>query len=157
VDHFGPERISPKERFQRSCREQAIVFLVGQPLSAAPQTRLSPGLYWSLHRALKQIGADRKPAMKWPDHPNLRNRPHSPNLGRGRLQRMARRAFRVGGAELSTTVILDWAYARHRHVTLSPGLYWSLHRALKQIGAERVGRVPPYGAVLWRLRDPENR
>jgi hypothetical protein len=48
----------------------------------------------------------------------------------------ARRAFLAEGPELTTTAILDWAYVRRRDAPLPPGLYWSLHRALQQIGAD---------------------
>jgi hypothetical protein len=55
--------------------------------------------------------------MKWKDHPNLRLRPHSPNKGRGRLQRQIARAFMVGGPELSATQIYDWCFTRRRQTT----------------------------------------
>jgi signal transduction histidine kinase len=56
---------------------------------------------------------------------------------------MARPAFLAEGAELLTTAILNWAYARRRHAPLPLGLYWSLHRALEQIGEarEKLGTI----------------
>jgi hypothetical protein len=96
----------------------------------------------------------RAPASKRPWPRNLRKRPAKPALGRGRLQRLARRAFLAEGDELSTTAILNWAYVRRRGSPLPLGLYWSLHRALEQIGAERIGRARSIGRpILWRLAD----
>jgi hypothetical protein len=93
---------------------------------------------------------------KWDGHPNLRKRLPKPALGRGRLQRMARRAFLAEGPELTTTAILDWAYVRRRGSPLPLGLYWSLHRALRQIGAVPVERSGGMGRpLIWRLK-PEH-
>jgi hypothetical protein len=84
---------------------------------------------------------------------NLRKKPAKPALGRGRLQRMARRAFHAAGEELSTTQIADWAYVRRRGSPLPLGLYWSLHRALRQIGAVPIGRARTRGRpTVWRLK-----
>jgi hypothetical protein len=90
---------------------------------------------------------------KWPDHPNLRRRPHAPNKGRGRLQRQIRRAF-VGHCLLSSSEVYDWAYPRHRawRPSLSEAVRWSVHRILRQI-AEPICKVPPHNAWLWRLKE----
>src|SRR5262245_16653141 len=91
------------------------------------------------------------PKRLWPA--NLRKRPVKPALGCGRLQRACRRAFIVWGDQITTSQALDWAYPRRRHGPLPLGLYWSLHRALEQIGAERIGRARAAGRPwLWRLR-----
>ena len=83
---------------------------------------------------------------------NVRKRPAKPALGRGRLQRLARRAFLAEGEELSTTAVLNWAYARRRGSPLPLGLYWALHRALRQIGAMPIGRAATIGRpLIWRL------
>ena len=87
---------------------------------------------------------------KWLGHPNLQRRPHAPHAGRGRLQRQIRRAFMAGGNELTSSQVYDWAYSRHRS-HLSEAVRWSVHRILLEI-ADRVRRVPPHGAWLWRLK-----
>ena len=85
---------------------------------------------------------------------NLRKRPAKPALGRGRLQRLARRAFLAEGEELTTTIILDWAYCRRRGDPLPLGLYHSLHRALWAIGAVPLGRAGTIGRpTIWRRPD----
>jgi hypothetical protein len=91
------------------------------------------------------------PAVKSVRYRNLRKRSAKPALGRGRLQRMARRAFIAEGEELTTTQIADWAYCRRRGSPLPLGLYWSLHRALRQIGAVPIGRAGSAGKpTIWR-------
>jgi hypothetical protein len=40
------------------------------------------------------------PQPRWENYPNLRHRPHSPNKGRGRLQRQIARCFVVFGPEV---------------------------------------------------------
>ena len=55
--------------------------------------------------------------MKWNSYPNLRLRPHSPNKGRGRLQRQIKRAFVVRGPVVSSSTVYDWSYARGRRLT----------------------------------------
>jgi hypothetical protein len=92
------------------------------------------------------------PQPSWESYPNLQRRPHAPNAGRGRLQVQIRRAFAVGGAELTSSQVYDWAYLRHRS-HLSEAVRWSVHRILRQL-ADRVRRVPPHGAWLWRLKTP---
>jgi hypothetical protein len=88
--------------------------------------------------------------MKWPHHPNLRLRPHSPNKGRGRLQVQIRRAFMVHGPELSASVIYDWCFTRRRRLTQRKRhMVW---RNLVTV-ADPVARVPPHGAWLWRLKE----
>src|SRR5262245_15705487 len=85
--------------------------------------------------------------MKWHNYPNLSLRPARPAFRCGPVQRRARRALLALGTA-STSTITQWT---HRRPT--PGITRSTRRALEQIGAVRVGRVPPYGAWLWRLRD----
>jgi hypothetical protein len=92
--------------------------------------------------------------MRWSGHPNLRHRPHSPSLGRGRLQRQIARAFAVSGPVVSASVIYDWCFARRpkmRRSHLNRRRVWQL---LTQI-ADPVRKVPPYGAWLWRLRSDD--
>jgi hypothetical protein len=94
--------------------------------------------------------------MKWNGHPNLRFKPHSPNKGRGRIQRQVERAFRAAGDEpISASVIYDWTHGRRRGArrTLPWGVYWSVRRILREV-AVRVGRAPTIGRPwLWRLRE----
>ena len=95
-------------------------------------------------------------ATKWPRAPNLRKRPPKPALGRGRVQRMVRRAFIAHDAtELTTTELLDWAYGRRRPGSLPCGLYRSLYRACV-LHCVRVRRTEGCGRPwLWRLRNAE--
>jgi hypothetical protein len=63
------------------------------------------------------------------------------------------RAFVVTGTDaLSATVIYDWCFARRRHHPSGRRRH-SVWRILREI-ADPVERVPPYGAWLWRLRQP---
>jgi hypothetical protein len=89
------------------------------------------------------------PAMTWDDHPNLRLRPHAPSRGRGRLQVQVRRAFLVHGPVVSSSALYDWCYPRRRRLTQRRR--HSVWRILVTI-ADPIGRVPPHGAWLWRLR-----
>jgi hypothetical protein len=91
--------------------------------------------------------------MKWPGHPNLRLRPYSPNKGRGRIQRAVRRAFLLHGPEITTSQAFDFALVRVRHDNWRRRERWSVIYALRQV-ADPVRRVPPYGAWLWRLKEP---
>jgi hypothetical protein len=89
----------------------------------------------------------------WSAHPNLRLKPYAPALGRGRLQRQVRRALAVGGAELTSSQVYDWCYARRRR--LNQRKRHSVWRILRQI-AEPVGRAPTIGRPwLWRLRNSD--
>ena len=90
------------------------------------------------------------PLTRWESYPNLQRRPHAPAKGRGRLQVQIYRAFAVGGNELTSSQVYDWAYPRRRS-QLSEAVRWSVHRILLQL-ADRVRRVPPHGAWLWRLK-----
>jgi hypothetical protein len=90
------------------------------------------------------------PSKGWSTYPNLRRRPHAPNLGRGRLQRQVRRALAVGGAELTSSQVYDWCYARRRR--LNQRKRHSVWRILRQI-AEPIGRADTIGRPwLWRLK-----
>jgi hypothetical protein len=83
---------------------------------------------------------------------NLSRRPAKPALGNGRVQRGALRALWVLGIA-STSEIAEWTHARARaYGELSDNHTLSARRALDRI-ADRVKRVPPYGAWLWRLRN----
>jgi hypothetical protein len=83
---------------------------------------------------------------------NLRKRPAKPALGNGRLQRQVRRAFWVHGSPMSTSEILEWAYARQRAFgeRISGGHYWSVWRALMSLGAVHCGRARGR-TRLWRM------
>jgi hypothetical protein len=94
----------------------------------------------------------RAPLTKRANYPNLQLVPHAPAKGRGRLQIAIRRAFMVGGAELTSSQVYDWAYSRRRS-HLSEAVRWSVHRILRQV-ADRVGRAPTAGRPwIWRLRN----
>jgi hypothetical protein len=84
-------------------------------------------------------------------YPNLRLRPPAPNKGRGRLQRQVRRAFVACGPVVSSSAVYDWCYARGRRLTQRRR--HSVWRLLVTM-ADPIRRVPPYGAWLWRLREP---
>ena len=90
------------------------------------------------------------PQSGWNSYPNLRDRPHAPAAGRGRLQRQIARCFVVFGPEVSASRLLDWCYTRdprRRH-------RWSVVRILRQI-ADPIGRAPTIGRPwLWRLKTP---
>jgi hypothetical protein len=81
--------------------------------------------------------------MKWPRHPNLRNRPPTPTKGRGPVQVRIRRAFIASGAEvLSSTQIYDWTHSRRRQSRrkkLPFGVYWRTLKTLRAM-CEPVGR-----------------
>jgi hypothetical protein len=71
----------------------------------------------------------------------------------GRLQRQIRRAFMAGGDELTSSQVYDWCMLWPVDKRASQAQRWSVRRILDVI-AERVRRVPPYSAWLWRLREP---
>jgi hypothetical protein len=100
--------------------------------------------------------APRAPRMKWPRHPNLRCRPATPATGRGRVQQQIRRAFMATGAKvLTSSEIYDWTHTRRRlgrNKKLPWGVYNRTVRTLRAM-CDPVGRVPPYGARLWRLKE----
>jgi hypothetical protein len=68
-----------------------------------------------------------------------------------RLQVQIRRAFLSADTQTSSAVY-DWCFARCRHRITTRHRY-SVWRLLVTI-ADPVARVPPYGAWLWRLREP---
>jgi hypothetical protein len=90
--------------------------------------------------------------------PNLRNlsrRPAKPALGNGRVQRAALRALRALDGTATTSEVAEWTHARARaYGELSDNHTRAARRVLPRI-ADRVRRVPPYGAWLWRLKDTE--
>jgi hypothetical protein len=71
-------------------------------------------------------------------HPNLRHRPHAPNLGRGRLQRQIARCFLVHGPEVSASAIYEWCE------TWPDGrrFYWSTKRILKTPETDTISVLP---------------
>jgi hypothetical protein len=89
--------------------------------------------------------------MKWKQSRNLLLRPAAPARDRGRLQVQIRRAFMVGGPEISSSAIYDWTHCRVRR-RLKRGHRYSVWRILITM-ADPIARVPPYGATLWRLRN----
>jgi hypothetical protein len=99
----------------------------------------------------------RRPDELWPRSPNLRKRPPKPALGNGRVQRAVLRAFVASGAEvLSSSAIYDWTHSRRRRgrrKSMPFGIYSRTFRTLRAM-CDPVERVPPYGAWLWRLREP---
>ena len=86
--------------------------------------------------------------------PNLARRPAAPARGKGRVQRLAKRALLVLGTA-STSDVLQWTCCRklHRGQRLANHDNRAARRALDQIAA-RVGRGTSIGRpLLWRLRD----
>jgi GH24 family phage-related lysozyme (muramidase) len=97
-------------------------------------------------------GCAREPSRGWAAHPNLQQRPHSPNRNQGRLQRTVARAYLAAGTDtLSASTIYDWVFARDRRAARSQARRWSVRRVLLEI-AVPVRKVPPQGAWLWRLK-----
>ena len=92
--------------------------------------------------------------MNWERYPNLAQRPPAPARGRGRVQKLARRALiALGNPSTTTTEVLQWTRCRGgvRHHD-----YRAARRALDRI-ADRVGRAETIGRPwLWRLREPED-
>jgi hypothetical protein len=89
--------------------------------------------------------------MKWPNHPNLRRRPHAPAANRGRLQISIRRAFVAHGDVVTSSQVYDWTYARQRRIKQRHR--HSVWRILDEL-ADPVGRAPTIGRPwLWRLKD----
>jgi hypothetical protein len=85
---------------------------------------------------------------KWAGYRNLSRRPHAPNAGRGRVQISIRRAFMVGGPELTSSEVYDWTQPRPR----GREHYWNTKRILCEI-ADRIGRAPTIGRPwIWRLK-----
>jgi hypothetical protein len=84
-------------------------------------------------------------------NPNLSRRPAKPALNRGRVQRGAFRAL-IASGDASTSEVAEWTHARARvYGERSDNHTRAARRALDRI-ADRVRRVPPYGAWLWRLK-----
>jgi hypothetical protein len=68
-----------------------------------------------------------------------------------------RRAFLASGSEvLTSSAIYDWTHSRRRrgrHKSMPFGIYSITLRTLRTM-CDPIRRVPPYGAWLWRLREP---
>jgi hypothetical protein len=95
------------------------------------------------------------PLTKWINHPNLRLRPAKPALGRGRLQVQVRRAFAIGGAELTSAQVYDACYAKKRLLgeRISQRHCHSVWLILRRV-ADQIGRAPTRGRPwIWRLRN----
>jgi hypothetical protein len=87
------------------------------------------------------------------NEPNFSRRPAKPALGNGRVQRGALRALWALNGEATTSEVAEWTHVRARaYGELSDNHTRAARRALERI-ADRVRRVPPYGAWLWKLRD----
>jgi hypothetical protein len=110
-------------------RDRKIIDHQDEPSSGTPlrQEQASYGGYTTANVVKELMTTE-----KWPRHPNLRRRPHSPNKGKGRLQRQIARAFAVGGPVLSSSQVYDWAFARKRK--------------LSQLRRHGVWRIPWRGA-----------
>jgi hypothetical protein len=84
---------------------------------------------------------------------NLSRRPAKPALGNGRVQRGALRALWALDGEVTTSEVAGWTHVRARvYGERSDNHTRAARRVLGRI-ADRVRRVPPYGAWLWRLKD----
>jgi hypothetical protein len=117
--------------------------------------------------------------------PNLRNllrRPAKPAAGNGRVQRGVERALIAhNGGPITTSTAAEWAYAlrcyqgkpiKSQHLVCTAA-EWAyalrcyqgkpiksqhlvyVRRGLDRV-ADRVRKVPPYGAWLWRLKGTDN-
>jgi hypothetical protein len=94
-------------------------------------------------------------------HPNLVQRPAKPALGRGRIQKLARRAMWAFGGQATTAQVLQWTSVRKlvHGRRIEPHDYRDARRALARI-ADAVGRTSGGGRpMLWRLRprDPSGK
>jgi hypothetical protein len=92
-----------------------------------------------------------------PNTRNLAQRPAKPALGRGRIQKAARRAA-LGRQLLSTADVCELAFVRKRLLhgrRLEPRDY-RLARAALRLIADPIGRDGGRGRpLLWRRRDTE--
>jgi hypothetical protein len=89
----------------------------------------------------------------WDRYPSLRKGPAASSR-EGRIQRQVRRAFAAAGTNtITTSVAYDYALAERRHDEWRMMERCSVLRALDQV-ADRVGKDPRYGAIIWRLRSP---
>jgi hypothetical protein len=94
-------------------------------------------------------------ATRRANYPNLLLAPRAPNAGRGRLQVQIRRAFMVGGSELTSTQIYDACYAKKRTLgeQIDRPYRWSVWRILRRV-ADPIGRAETIGRPwIWRLRN----
>jgi hypothetical protein len=68
------------------------------------------------------------------------------------MQRAVRRAFLVHGPVATSSQVYDFVFPRGRKLTqMRRHGVW---RILRDI-ADPIGRAPPHGAILWRLRHSE--
>jgi hypothetical protein len=85
---------------------------------------------------------------------NLLRRLPKPAAGNGRVQRGVERALIAhNGGPITTSIAVEWAYALRRYQgepIKSQHLVY-VRRALDRV-ADRLRRVPPFGAWLWRAR-----
>ncbi len=89
-----------------------------------------------------------------PIHRNLLRRPAKPAAGNGRVQRGVERALIAhNGGPITTSTAAEWAYAlrcyQGKPIKSQHLVY--VRRGLDRV-ADRLRRVPPYGAWLWRLK-----
>jgi hypothetical protein len=96
-----------------------------------------------------------KPLTGWSAYPGLRFPGHTAgSRGRGRIQLAVKRAFTAAGTStLTTSDVFDYALVRVRGEGWRRRHRWSVVRVLQQV-ADRVRKVPPHGAWLWRLKTP---
>jgi hypothetical protein len=89
----------------------------------------------------------------WDRFPGLRFGHKVGSAGRGKIQLAVRRAFVAAGTStLTTSVVFDYALARHRNDGWRRRHRWSVVRVLLGI-ADRVGRADTPGRPwLWRLK-----
>jgi hypothetical protein len=86
--------------------------------------------------------------------PNLLKKPARPAAGRGRLQQAAKRALLNSEDIASTSEIIEYGFALqlHRGERRRAAFSIAMCRALRSVGAERVGRAKTIGRPwLWRL------
>jgi hypothetical protein len=72
------------------------------------------------------------------------------------LQRQINRAFTATDSDtLSSSQIYDWAFVRYRAAgqRIPQRHRHSVYRLLV-VMCDPIGRVPPYGAILWKRREP---
>jgi hypothetical protein len=134
-------------------RDRKIIDHQDEPSSGAPlrQEQASYGEYTTANVVKELMTTE-----KWPRHPNLRRRPHSPNKGKGRLQRQIARAFAVGGPVLSSSQVYDWAFAGKRKLSqLRRHGVWRIlmARCLWTIGPQFFGRHSEKDRALRQSRD----
>jgi hypothetical protein len=132
-------------------------------MTKATKTKLSPqsgrkviakvaivGEAWERTRLGKEAPERKDMSTKPASLRNLHKRPMKPAKGRGRLQVQCQRCSAALDGPISTGDAYSWCYPRHDR--RDRAFYGGIWRALRAVGARRVGRARTRGRPwLWRL------